>query len=133
MYRPVCEKNNITGRKKCETGTCKALLSTQEYVEYYTVKNNEQDTARVASIEHYIVTSKGEYVTTVPEGKMIDVVMWIQLPGFRALMVFAANCGKKTCQMTPSCEHREVKISFAQKNPGDERFKVTETTVFSLR
>lgn len=84
----------------------------------------------MAPIEHYIVTSKGEEVTSVPDGEMKDIVIQIQLASFRALVVLTENCGEETCQMTPSCEHRGVKISFAQKNPDDARYKATETAVF---
>ncbi|TGO49629.1 hypothetical protein BCON_0205g00040 [Botryotinia convoluta] len=103
----------------CTTDTCKALLSTKDYIEYYTVTNKEGSTTTMAPIEHYIVTSKGEEVTSVPDRKMKDVVIQIRLFGFRALVVVAENCGADACQMTPSCEHRGVKISFAQKNPDD--------------
>ncbi|ATZ49890.1 hypothetical protein BCIN_05g02890 [Botrytis cinerea B05.10] len=120
----------MTGLEHCETDTCNALLSTKEYVEYYTVTSKEKDTTEMAPIEHYIVTSKGEEVTSVPEGKMKDMVIRIQLSGFRALVVFMENCGKKTCRMTPSCEHGGVKISVAQKNPKDERYMAPEIAVF---
>ncbi|CCD46627.1 hypothetical protein ACHAPC_004271 [Botrytis cinerea] len=120
----------MTGRKYCETSTCKALLSTKEYVEYYTVTSKEKDTTEMAPIEHYIVTSEGKEATNVPEEKMKDVVIRIQLPDFRALVVLTENCGEETCQMTPSCEHRGVKISFAQKNPDDERYMAPEVAVF---
>ncbi|TGO65174.1 hypothetical protein BOTNAR_0080g00070 [Botryotinia narcissicola] len=117
----------------CGTKTCKALLSTKGYVEYYIVANKEGSTTTIAPIEHYIVTSKGEEVTSVPDGKMKDVVIQIRLFGFRAIVVVAENCGKDTCRMIPSCEHRGVKFSFAQRNPDDVlggSYKATETAVF---
>ncbi|KAF7953758.1 uncharacterized protein EAE97_001157 [Botrytis byssoidea] len=88
---------------------------------------------KIAPIEHYIVTSKGEEVTSVPDGKMKDVVIQIRLFGFRAIVVVAENCGKDTCRMILSCEHRAVKISFAQRNPDDVlggSYKAIETVVF---
>lgn len=115
MLCPICGWNNMSHRACCKTKTCKALLSTKDYVEHYIITNKEGSTTRMAPIEHYIGSSSGEEVTSVPDGKMKDVVIQIRLFGFRAIVVVAEDCGKKTCRMTPSCEHRGVKFSFAQK------------------
>ncbi|KAF7938645.1 uncharacterized protein EAE98_000983 [Botrytis deweyae] len=123
----------MSKRARCET--CDALLSTKDYVEYYIVTNKLGSTTAIAPIEHYIGTSEEQEVARIPDGKMKDVVIQIRLFGFRALIVIAENCGKKACRMTPSCEHRSVKISFAEKNPDDMggRYKATETAVFTLK
>ncbi|KAF5868554.1 uncharacterized protein Bfra_012201 [Botrytis fragariae] len=133
MLCPISGTNNMSKLACCTTDTCQALLSTKDYVEHYIVTNKEGSTTKMAPIEHYIGTSDGKEVTSVPDGEMKDVVIEIRLFGFRALVVIVENCGEDTCQMTPSCEHRGVKISFAQKNPGDVlggRYKTTETAVF---
>ncbi|THV47551.1 hypothetical protein BGAL_0303g00040 [Botrytis galanthina] len=135
MLCPICGWNNMSHRACCKTKTCKALLSTKDYVEHYIITNKEGSTTRMAPIEHYIGTSNGKEVTSVPDGKMKDVVIQIRLFGFRAIVVVAENCGEKTCRMTPSCEHRGVKFSFTQKNPDNVlggSYKATETTFFPL-
>ncbi|KAF7902521.1 hypothetical protein EAF00_002424 [Botryotinia globosa] len=132
MWCPICERNNMSHLPCCETDICKALLSTKEYLEYYLITNKEGSTTKMAPIEHYIGTSKGEEVANVPDGKKKDVVIQIRLFGFRAIVVVSENCGKDACRMTPSCEHRGIKFSFAQKNPDDvlEGYKAPETAVF---
>ncbi|KAF7910887.1 uncharacterized protein EAF01_002396 [Botrytis porri] len=89
----------------------------------------------MAPIEHSIATSDGKEVTSVPDGEMKDVVIEIRLFGFRALVVIVENYRKDTCEMTPSCEHSGVKVSFAQKHPDDVpgvRYKATETAFSPL-
>ncbi|TGO39507.1 hypothetical protein BHYA_0052g00060 [Botrytis hyacinthi] len=133
MLCPICGWNNMSHRARCETETCKALLSTKDFHEYYNVTNKERSTTKMAPIEHYIGTSDGKEVAGVPDGEMKDVVIQIRLFDFRALIVVAENCGKNACRMVPSCEHRGVKISFAQKDPDDVlegSYKATETAVF---
>ncbi|TGO10269.1 hypothetical protein BTUL_0140g00370 [Botrytis tulipae] len=82
MWCPISERNNMSHSAFCETETCKALLSTKDYFEYYIVTNKEGSTTKMAPIEHYIGTSDGKEVASVPDE---GLKMWLSRFDWMAL------------------------------------------------